>query len=103
MTVEEHTGQEDLQEAIWNNIHKKRFHLAESAPLCTGNLRGTFGYNAIFQTSQEILDGTYNYPQDFIQAFKEILMECAVIRLQIPKSSISTLITREDWGNQNVK
>ena len=57
-TVEESTGQENLQEAIWNNIHKKRFHLAESAPLCSGNLRGTFGYNAICQTLQEILDGT---------------------------------------------
>ena len=57
-TVEESTGQENLQEAIRNNIHKKCFHLAESAPLCSGNLRGTFGYNAICQTLQEILDRT---------------------------------------------
>ncbi len=41
----------------------------------------------------------YDFPQDFDQATKEILMECAAIRLQIPKSSVSILITREDWGN----
>ena len=98
-TVEESTGQENLQEAIWNNIHKKRFHLAESAPLCSGNLRGTFGYNAICQTLQKILDGMYAYPKDFDQATKEILMECAAIRLQIPELSVNTLITKEDWGN----
>jgi hypothetical protein len=68
--AEEHMEQEDLHEVIRNNIHKKRFHLAESAPLCTGNLRGTFGYNGTCQISQEILDGTYDYPQDFDQATK---------------------------------
>ncbi len=40
-----------LHEAIWDNIHRRRFHLAESAPLCQFPLRGIFGYNAIYQTS----------------------------------------------------
>jgi hypothetical protein len=30
--TEEYTGQEEMQEAIWDNIHRKRFNLAESAP-----------------------------------------------------------------------
>ena len=98
-TIREHTGQDDLQDAIWSNIHMKRFHLAESAALCSGNLRGIFGYNAICQTSHDILAGTYDYPPDFDVATTEILIECAAIRLQIPKSSVSSLITREDWGN----
>ncbi len=46
-TTREYTSQEELQEAIWDNIHRKRFHLAESAPLCQYQLRGTFRYNAI--------------------------------------------------------
>jgi hypothetical protein len=35
-TVQEYSGQDDLQWAIWRNIHEKRFHLVESAPLCSG-------------------------------------------------------------------
>jgi hypothetical protein len=98
-TTEEYTSQMELQEAIWDNIHWKRFHLSESAPLCQEPLCGTFGYNAICDTSQKILDGTYDYPQDFDEATKEILQECDLIRLKIPPSLLDTLITKEDWGN----
>jgi hypothetical protein len=89
-TTEEYTGQEEMQEAIWDNIHRKRFHLAELAPLCQEPLRGTFRYNAICQTSQEILDGMYEYPPEFDEATKEILQECVLIRLKIPVSSIKS-------------
>ena len=37
----------DVEEAIWKEIHKKRFFLAEEAPICQGNLRGDFGYSAV--------------------------------------------------------
>jgi hypothetical protein len=98
-TVQEHSGQDDLQWAIWRNIHEKRFHLAESASLCSGRLRGIFGYNAICQTSHKILEGMYEYPPEFDQATKEILQECATIRLKIPKLSVSATITSDDWDN----
>ncbi len=45
------------------------------------------------------MEGTYIYPPDFDQATKEILQECAAIRLQIPKSMVNTMITKEDWGS----
>jgi hypothetical protein len=45
--VLEHTSQDDLQNAIWTNIHRKRFYLVEEAPLCSGNMRGIFGYNTM--------------------------------------------------------
>jgi hypothetical protein len=96
--TEEYTSQTELQEAIWENIHRKQFHLAELAPLCQEPLRGTFGYNAICNASQQILDGTYDYPQYFDAATKEILQECALIRLKIPALSLNTQITKEDWG-----
>jgi hypothetical protein len=95
----EYTSHEELQEAIWDNIQCKRFHLAELVPLCQYPLHRTFGYNAICQTSQEILDGTYKFPPEFNAATREILQECALIQLKIPVSSLNTLITREDWGN----
>ncbi len=98
-TTEDHSSQTEVQEAIWDNIHRKSFHLAESAPLCQEPLRGTFGYNAICDTSKQILDGTYDFPWDFDEATKEILQECALIRLRIPADSINTLITKEGWQN----
>jgi hypothetical protein len=38
----------------------------------------------------------YEYPLEFDEATKEILQECALIRLKILVSSIETLITKND-------
>ncbi len=95
--VQEFSGQDNLQGAIWSNIHEKCFHLAKLAQQCSGSLQGTFGYNAICQTSNEILEGMYKFPPKFDQATKEILQECAAIRLKIPKSLVNTMITKKDW------
>lgn len=58
-TILEYTTQESMNKAIFKNIHNKRFHLAEAAPICNGRLRGEFGYNAISHTAQSILDETF--------------------------------------------
>ncbi len=71
--------QESVQEAIFANSHRKQFFLAEAAPICTGGLRGKFGYNAITRTARAILNGTYQFPPDFDQATREICKECAQI------------------------
>jgi hypothetical protein len=97
--VQEYTEKEQLQEAIWNNIHQKCFYLAEEVPLCLGPLRGFFGYNSVSPIAKMILNGTFDYPTDFDDATKEILQECAKIRLLVPKDSVGTSITKEDWGN----
>ncbi len=96
-TVKEHSSQEDLQNAIWSNIHRKRFYLTEEAPLCSGPLRGQFGYNAITPTAQAILASTYQYPLEFDEATTEILKECAKIHLMIPKDLVATRIIKDDW------
>ncbi len=72
-TVQKYAEKEQLQEAIWNNIHRKRFYLAEEAPLCSGLLRGSFGYNAVSPIARMILDGTFDNPPDLDKATKEIL------------------------------
>ena len=84
-TVEEICGKEDLHEAIWENIHRKRFYLAEEAPMCSGPLRGLFGYNSVTPIAKAILEGTYQYPPDFDEATKEIHQECTLIRIRVPK------------------
>lgn len=42
-TLREYTMVEDVQEAIFSNIHHKRFFLAENAPIFSGWLQGKFG------------------------------------------------------------
>jgi hypothetical protein len=59
--------QESVQEAIFANIHQKRFFLAEAAPICMGGLRGKFGYNAITRTARAILNGTYKFHPTLIK------------------------------------
>ena len=97
-TTVEFSSKQEVQEAIWANIHKKRFYLAEDAPICSGTLRGSFGYNAVTKTARDILSGSYVFPPDFDQATREILEECALIRRTIPKNSVSTVISPSDWN-----
>jgi hypothetical protein len=98
-TVKKIISKEELHKAILDNIHRKRFYLAEEAPICSDLLTGAFGYNSVTPTAKAILEGTYNYPPDFDEATKEILQECKLIRLQVPKNSVSTIITPVNWSN----
>ena len=88
-----------MNTAIFENIHNKRFHLAEAAPICNGRWRGEFGYSAISQTAQSILNGTYSFPDDFDEATRELCEEFARIRLKIPKDSLRMTITEEEWAS----
>ncbi len=99
-TLSKHLTEESVTEAIFTNIHCKRFFLAEAAPICSRALRGQFGYNATLRTAKAILDGTYEFPPDFNQATKEILLECARIWVMIPINSLNMLITKEEWQRQ---
>ena len=51
--------EEAVQEAIFNEVHRKRYNLAEEAPIRQGALRGQFGYTATSPTARSVLDGTY--------------------------------------------
>ena len=84
-----------VKNAIWNEIHRKRFYLAEQAPICKGELRGEFGYLAISKTAKDILAGEYDFPDDFDQPTRELLEEYARIRTAVPANSIGTCIRRQ--------
>jgi len=96
----EFNTQATMQEAIFDNVHRKWFFLAEAAPICQEPLRELFGYNADISTANEILEGTYEYPEDFDQATREICQECHLLRQAIPKDSLDTQITTNDWKAQ---
>ncbi len=95
-----HTTQESVYQAIFDNIHRKRFFLAKDAPICQGKLRRWFGYNSVSEMAGTVLDGTFVYPDDFNEATKEICWECAAIRVLIPINLLNILITKENWQQQ---
>ncbi len=92
--------QETVQAAIFDNIHRKRLFLAEDAPICSGPIRGQFGYNPVTKTAKAILEGQFIYPPEFDQATQEICKECTRIQCMIPKDTISTHVTKEDYQHQ---
>ena len=95
--IVEYTGQEAVQEAIWSNIHQQRFYLAEQAPICAGDLRNEFGYNADTDAARTVLNGTY--PTDTIEeATGDIFDAVADIRAAIPMDSINTIISHGQWS-----
>ena len=57
----EYTTQAEVHEAIWNNIHRKRFYLAEEAPICLTPLQEEFGYNADSEAGDKVLEGRYPF------------------------------------------
>ena len=62
----EFSTKDSVERAILSNIHGKgkRFYLAEEAPICKGNLRGQFGYNADTVAARMVLDGTYKFSEE---------------------------------------
>ena len=101
--IVEYTGQEEVQEAIFTEVHKKRFFLAEQAPICNGWMRGEFGYLAHSPATEAILNDTYIYPPDFDEATMELCRACTQIRSAIPKDSVSPVIRHPEWSSRWIK
>ena len=55
--VREASTRRDMESTLFEEIHRKRFYLAEQAPICKGKLRGDFGYMANTPASQAVLGG----------------------------------------------
>jgi len=89
--------EEAVQEEIFNEVHRKRYNLAEEAPICQGALRGQFGYTATSPTARSVLDGTYEFPPEMDAATRELFEEIAHIRGMVPLDSVNGLISRERW------
>jgi hypothetical protein len=91
---------ESVQEAIFTEVHRKRYNLAEEAPICRGALRGHFGFISSSPMVQTVLDGTYDFPPNMDKATKELSVEIAQIRSIVPPNSVSDVISRERWQQQ---
>jgi hypothetical protein len=72
MTVINYKTEEGVQETIFNEVHQKRYNLAEEAPICQGRLRGQFSYISTSPTAKTVLDGTYGFPPNMDVATREL-------------------------------
>ena len=54
-----------MENAIWDRIHKKRFHIEEQASICQGQLRVEFGYLSNTPANSQFIPVKYNYPPGF--------------------------------------
>jgi hypothetical protein len=77
--VIDYKTKESVQEAIFTEVHRKRYNLVEEALICHGALRGQFSYISTSPMAQTILDGTYNFPPNMDEATKELFVEIAQI------------------------
>ena len=57
--IQEFSGQQAVQDAIWENIDRQWFYLAEQAPICGGGIREDFGYNSDTVATDQVLNGTF--------------------------------------------
>jgi hypothetical protein len=99
-TLIENNTQESVQVAIFDNIHRKRFFLAEAAPIRNGILCGQFGYNVTTKTARKVLGGSYKYPPEFDQATCKVCKECTSMQRIIPKNGLDIIITKDKWSHQ---
>jgi hypothetical protein len=86
-----------MHKAIWSNIHRKQFYLAEISPICNSPLREIFGYNADREAGEEVLAGTFDYGEDFEEATHNIYHEVALIWEIVPKDLIEEIVRKRDW------
>ena len=101
--IVEYEGQKKVEEAIWSKIHDEQFYVAEKVPICQDMLRGEFGYQSDTPSARRVLDGTYNYTEDFDPPTKELLDECAWVRTIITARSVNINLKRGGWQHQWAK
>ena len=102
-----------LEECLWrthigrgnywsttHNIQCRRRYWPRQRRYARCRFAGFFGYNLDTETARAILAGTYDYPEHFDQATKELCQECACLREIIPENSIDTVITTVRWKSQ---
>jgi hypothetical protein len=94
---DEAVTQREVEDAIWDEIHGKRFYLAEQAPIRKGKLRGDFGYMTNTKAAQELLAETYVCPEGTDSGTIYLFEEVAWLRLIIPANLVSTIMRKNGW------
>ena len=80
-----------------SNHLSKRFCLAYSVPCCCGQLSDDLGFMGDTECSQQILEGTYDYPSNTDMWMKKILQEARHTFSHVGDKEIATTISTADF------
>ncbi len=83
-------GQEEVHTAIWSNIHRKHFYLAEQAPICAETLTGV---------AEQVLKGEYVLEQPIYAVTQELFKAIAEIQKRVRENTVLTNITHRQWAD----
>lgn len=89
--------QQEVQQDICSEVHQLSYHLVEEAPICQGDLRGQFGYNASTLAARQVLAGIYQFGEEFHEGTKCICKATADIRRVVKEDLVDHILTREIW------
>jgi hypothetical protein len=69
---------------IWRDIHRKRFYLAEKAPICIAPMREVFGYNVDSGVGEDVLDRRFDFEEIPDKYTKGVLQKAAYTQTIVP-------------------
>ncbi len=92
-----------MEQAIFQEVHEKRYTLADKAPICQGKLHEEFGYLANTDAAEAVLAGNYTPPPGADQATTELFAEIARIRKEVPQSSSAAVTIPPVLGHSHRK
>jgi len=99
-SVREAVTRGQVEGTLFQEIHGKRFYIAEQAPICKGRLRGEFGYMATTPSSRAVLAGQYKYSSDFDGGTRELLEEVTRLRKIVPENCVDLCVRHPKWSNK---
>jgi len=73
------------------------FCLAYTAPSCSGQLYNNIGFLGDTEQVQQILEGTYVFPDNTDPATKLLLEEASITYAKMSAEEVSTFVTVEDF------
>ena len=50
----------------------------------------------MIKAAKEVLEGMYEYTDDFDESTRDIMQECARIRSNLPENSVNTVLGRKE-------
>jgi len=68
-----------------------------SAPACSGKLFDDLGFLGVTESAQQILEGTYIFPEDTDPATILLLEESAITYTKLTKDEVASYVTVDDF------
>ena len=95
-TTKDCVTQQDIFEAA-EPVLADRFSGAFSLPFYSGRIFGNMGFMDEFKCAQQVLEGTYIFPEGIDPATKMFQEEFSIMCLFISREEVSTFVTVEDY------